>query len=107
MLRLFAVLQAKERSKTRAQKAPNKHLPMLWSVFEESKEAKVKSGVDTWNRLALELQGDKPKPKRREPPILYEPITTSVDLLLPILFQCQESVVEPSVVFYFLTLVCF
>ena len=69
-----------EERKERAQRYPHKHLPMLWSVFEESKEAKGKSGVVTWDRLALVLQGDTSHSPPPPTPFqsIYEPITTSV-----------------------------
>ena len=49
-----------ERRQQKGGHNPNKHMPMLWSVFGRSKEAKVKSGVVApLNRLALVPQGDK------------------------------------------------
>jgi hypothetical protein len=61
----------KQKEERQSEHTPCKHLPMLWSVFEESKEAKVKSGVDTWDRLALEPQGDKPQPTANQTPQLF------------------------------------
>lgn len=72
--------QTKEARQGKARTSLNKHLPMLWPVFEESKEAKGKSGVDNQDRLALEPETSQAPPPANPHLFLYEPITTTTSV---------------------------